>query len=294
MNRKRGLGRGLDALLGTGTGAASEHAADAAMAVAEGTWLTEVPLDDIHPGQYQPRRIMHDAALDELAASIRAQGVMQPIVLRRRALGGYELIAGERRWRATRLAGLDRIPAVIRDVGDERAVAMALIENIQREDLNPLEEAMALQRLQEEFRLTQQQVADAVGKSRVAVTNLLRLLNLAPPVRQMLADGLLEMGHARALLSLAPAEQESAANRVVQRGLSVRQTEALVRHLLTGAAAQKPAARAKDPDTRRLETDLSDRLGAPVSISFDGKSKGELVIRYSSIEQLDGILRHIR
>jgi ParB family transcriptional regulator, chromosome partitioning protein len=295
MNRKRGLGRGLDALLGAGPGAGSgsEHADDA-VAIAEGSWLTEVPLDEIHPGQFQPRRIMHDAALEELAASIRAQGVMQPIVLRRRALGGYELIAGERRWRATRLAGLDRIPAVIRDVGDERAVAMALIENIQREDLNPLEEAVALQRLQEEFHLTQQQVADAVGKSRVAVTNLLRLLNLAPPVRQMLADGLLEMGHARALLSLAPGEQESAANRVVQRGFSVRQTEALVRAMLSGASAQKPAPRAKDPDTRRLETDLSDRLGAPVSISFDGKSKGELVIRYSSIEQLDGILRHIR
>jgi ParB family transcriptional regulator, chromosome partitioning protein len=295
MTRKRGLGRGLDALLGTApeTSTYRESSRDAHTA-ALGPALTEVPLDDIHPGQYQPRRVINDARLEELAASIRAQGVMQPVVLRRRAVGGYELIAGERRWRATRLAGLDRIPAVIRDVSDERAVAMALIENIQREDLNPLEEAMALQRLQEEFELTQQEVADAVGKSRVAVTNLLRLLNLCPPVRQMLADGLLEMGHARALLSLSPSQQENAALQVIKRGLSVRQTEALVRAMSTTNTARRSPAPQKDADTRRLETELSERLGAPVTISFDGKSKGELVVRYSSMEQLDGILRHIR
>jgi ParB family transcriptional regulator, chromosome partitioning protein len=297
--RKRGLGRGLDALLGsvernysapTDTDVDTESAPQTGGSDAR---LSEVLLDDIHPGQYQPRRIMHDASLEELAASIRSQGVMQPVVLRRRATGGYELIAGERRWRATRMAGLDRIPAVIRDVSDERAVAMALIENIQREDLNPLEEAMALQRLQEEFHLTQQQVADAVGKSRVAVTNLLRLLNLVAPVRQMLADGLLEMGHARALLSLAPSQQEMAARQVIQRALSVRQTEALARNF-GAAAAPRPQPKSKDRDTRRLETELSERLGAPVTINFDGKSKGELIVRYSSIEELDGILRHIR
>jgi ParB family transcriptional regulator, chromosome partitioning protein len=289
MTRKRGLGRGLDALLGAVDDIDPHDAGTRA-----GARLTEVPLDEIRPAQYQPRRAIHDESLLELAASIKAQGVMQPVVLRRRAAGGYELIAGERRWRASRVAGLDHIPAVIRDVSDERAVAMALIENIQREDLSPLEEAMALQRLQEEFQLTQQQVADAVGKSRVAVTNLLRLLNLAPPVRQLLADGLLEMGHARALLALAPPQQETAARQVIQRGLSVRQTEALVRNLANGSSAQRPAPRVKDADTRRLETDLSERLGAPVTINFDGRNKGELIVRYSTMEELDGILRHIR
>ena len=214
---------------------------------------------------------------------------MQPIVLRHRAIGGYEIIAGERRWRASQLAGLERIPAVVKDVSDERAVAMALIENIQREDLNPLEEALALQRLSEEFHLTQQQAADAVGKSRVAVTNLLRLLNLAPPVREMLAGGELEMGHARALLSLAPLEQEHAARQVVKRGLSVRQTEALVRQRSGPASStQAGATRRKDPDTARLEVESSERIGAPVSINFDGKSAGSLVIRYSTVDELKG------
>jgi ParB family transcriptional regulator, chromosome partitioning protein len=298
MTRKRGLGRGLDALLGTAAvddaGLPYEAVHEHAERTPSGASLAEVPLDEIHPGQYQPRHAIDEGSLEELAASIRAQGVMQPVVLRRRALGGYELIAGERRWRATRLAGLQRIPAVIRDVSDERAVAMALIENIQREDLSPLEEAMALQRLQEEFHLTQQQVADAVGKSRVAVTNLLRLLNLAPPVRQMLADGLLEMGHARALLSLSPSQQEGAAHLVVKRGLSVRQTEALARALQSDGTSRREPPKPKDGDTRRLEMELSERLGAPVSINFDGRSKGELIVRYSSMEQLDGILRHLR
>ena len=259
------------------------------------TNLAEVAIDQIHPGQYQPRRSIRDEGIAELAASIRAQGVMQPIVLRHRAIGGYEIIAGERRWRASQLAGLERIPAVVKDVSDERAVAMALIENIQREDLNPLEEALALQRLSEEFHLTQQQAADAVGKSRVAVTNLLRLLNLAPPVREMLAVGELEMGHARALLSLAPLEQERTARQVVTRGLSVRQTEALVRERSRPASATPAGAtRRKDPDTERLEVELSERIGAPVSINFDGKSAGSLVIRYSTVDELEGILTHLR
>src|SRR5262245_41160779 len=214
--KKRGLGRGLDALLGGGN-------ADDGVADARGADLAEVPIVDIHRSAFQPRREIRDEGIQELAASIRSQGVMQPIVLRRRVMGGYEIIAGERRWRAAQLAGLDRIPAVVKEVSDDRAVAMALIENIQREDLNPLEEASALQRLIEEFQLTQQQVADSVGKSRVAVTNLLRLLNLATPVREMLEHGDLEMGHARALLALAASEQLATAKLVVERAVSVRQ-----------------------------------------------------------------------
>jgi ParB family chromosome partitioning protein len=286
--KKRGLGRGLDALLGGSSDARAEIEAPAAN-------LGEIAIDEIHPGQYQPRRNIRDEGIAELAASIRSQGVMQPIVLRHRAIGGYEIIAGERRWRAAQLAGLDRIPAVVKDVSDERAVAMALIENIQREDLNPLEEALALQRLSEEFHLTQQQAADAVGKSRVAVTNLLRLLNLAAPVREMLAAGELEMGHARALLSLSALEQEQAARAVVARGLSVRQTEALVRQKMRPAPLTPiAAARRKDPDTERLELELSERVGAPVSINFDGKSNGTLVIRYSTLDELEGILTHLK
>jgi len=288
MIKKRGLGRGLDALLGT--------VADDLPDTARGGDLTEIAIDAIHQSPYQPRQSFPEEGLSELAASIRAQGVMQPIVLRRRALGGYELIAGERRWRAARLAGLAAIPAVVRDVGDEQAVAMALIENIQREDLSPLEEAQALTRLQGEFRLTQQQVADAVGKSRVAVTNLMRLLHLSAPVREMLARGDLEMGHARALLSLSPVDQESVARQVVARGLSARQTEALVRATLEPAprAARRPrGGRSKDPDTQRLERDLTDRIGAPVAIEFDGQSRGRVLIQYESLDELEAILRHI-
>jgi ParB family chromosome partitioning protein len=285
--KRRGLGRGLDALLG----AAGDEDGD----VAAASDLAEVPIDSIHRSAYQPRQEFAQEGLNELAASIRSQGVMQPIVLRRRAIGGYEIIAGERRWRAARLAGLSTIPALVRDVGDERAVAMALIENIQREDLNPLEEAVALQRLQEEFHLTQQQVADAVGKSRVAVTNLMRLLQLAANVREMLAHGDLEMGHARALLSLAPRDQGDVAKQVVARGLSVRQTEALVRQTVEPRPTGRGPARSnKDPDTRRLEIELSERLGAPVTIDFDGRSRGRLSIRYNSLDELDGILKRLR
>jgi ParB family transcriptional regulator, chromosome partitioning protein len=287
VTKKRGLGRGLDALLGIDSSAGS-------IAVSAAQSLGEIDMDEIFPGQYQPRRNIGEEGLQELAASIRAQGVMQPIVLRRRASGGYEIIAGERRWRAARLAGLTRIPALIKDVSDERAVAMALIENIQREDLNPLEEALALQRLQEEFQLTQQQVADAVGKSRVAVTNLLRLINLSAPVKAMLGNGELEMGHARALLALSAHQQEEAARSVVARGLSVRQTEALVRKLQEPAVLVPMVAPRKDPDTVRLERELSDRIGAPVAITFDAKRGGSVVIRYGNIDELEGILKHLR
>lgn len=259
------------------------------------TELSELPIDQIYRSPHQPRRDFNEAALEELAQSIRSQGVMQPIVVRPRSVGGFELIAGERRWRAAQLAGLTAIPAVQRDVDDEQASAMALIENIQREDLNPMEEAQALQRLRDEFSLTHEQIANAVGKSRVAVTNLMRLLNLAPGVRSLVDRGEIEMGHARALLTLEAADQERLAQDVARRGLSVRQTEQLVRNF-AGKSAD-PAASGptrKDPDTQRLESDLSDKLGAPVQISYNAKGKGQLVIRYSNIDQLEGILEHIR
>ena len=305
MSKKR-LGRGLDALLAPGKtqvpdrrspeeppapagGTAASQSADAATtapAAPDG-----LPIDLIYRSPYQPRREFKEEALAELADSIRAQGLMQPVVVRPRAAGGYELIAGERRWRAAQLAGMTRLPAVIRDVDDRQAAAMALIENIQREDLNPLEEAQALQRLREEFELTHEQIANAVGKSRVAVTNLMRLLNLAPAVRSLLDQGLIEMGHARALLSLEPQDQEKLAQEVAQRGLTVRQTEQRVRNL---GKAQTVEPVDKDPDTRRLENDLSDRLGAPVQITYNAKGKGQLVIRYSNMDQLEGILNHLR
>jgi ParB family chromosome partitioning protein len=287
------LGRGLDALLSPVDKPADSEAATATAQTSLGT----VPVGEIVRGRYQPRRAFARESLEELAASIRVQGVMQPVVLRQRAQGGYELVAGERRWRAAQIAGLERIPAVIKQVTDEQALAMALIENIQREDLNPLEEAGALDRLREEFNLTQQQIADAVGKSRVAVTNLLRLLNLAPAVSELLAGGAIEMGHARALLSLEPLEQERLAAEVAAKGLSVRQTEALVRRRLntpTSGQPRRAQKSGKDADTLRLERDLSEKLGAPVSISHDPDGKGKLVIGYGSLDELEGILSHLR
>jgi ParB family chromosome partitioning protein len=290
---KRKLGRGLDALLSSEV-VADLGSADKGRGSPEGVQIAEIGLDQVVPNRYQPRRDFNEEALAELVSSIRSQGVMQPVVVRPRAQGGYELVAGERRWRAAGLAGLDVIPALIRDVSDEQASAMALIENIQREDLNPLEEAHALQRLRDEFGLTQQQVADAVGKSRVAVTNLLRLLNLGPAVRDLLVAGSIEMGHARALLSLDSVVQERAANEVVARQLSVRQTEALVRRLQHGKGPGRSPEAVRDADTARLERELSDKIGAPVSISCNAKGRGRLVIRYGSLEELDGILGHIR
>lgn len=287
MSRKR-LGRGLDALLG------AELTAEQGTSGEQG----EIAVNEVVRSRYQPRRAFDEESLKELAASITAQGLMQPIVVRRRPHGGYELIAGERRWRASKLAGLERIPALVRDVTDQQASAMALIENIQREDLNPLEEAAALQRLRDEFELTQQQVADAVGKSRVAVANLLRLLNLTPAVRELLERGAIEMGHARALLALEPLEQERLAREVAVKQLSVRQTEGLVRRRQQPSAqtASGGARRGagKDPDTVRLEQDLSDRIGAPVSISHGSGGRGQLIISYSSLDELDGILKHLR
>lgn len=264
--------------------------------------LVRLPIEWLQSGKYQPRRDMDSTALEDLANSIRAQGVMQPIVVRPIQSGKqpqvrYEIIAGERRWRATQLAGLDTIPAVVREVADDTAIAMALIENIQREDLNPMEEAFALQRLKDEFELTHQQVADAVGKSRVTVTNLLRLVSLNDDVRRLLERGDLEMGHARALLALTDKHQSEAAKTVVGKGLSVRQTEALVRNLQatpSGTGSKDKTATTQDPDIRRLQEELSEKIGVPVQLQHAGGGKGKLVMKYNSLDELDGILAHIK
>ncbi|MGL4566049.1 MAG: ParB/RepB/Spo0J family partition protein [Halioglobus sp.] len=294
--KKRGLGRGLDALLGA---AASRPAMTAgpgvtdAMPAGEDRILRQLPVDLIQRGKYQPRKDIDPESLQELADSIKAQGVMQPIVVRPISDHRYEIIAGERRWRAAQLAGLDEIPALVRDVADKAAIAMSLIENIQREDLNPIEEAAALLRLQQEFELTQQEVADAVGKSRSTVANLLRLMSLQQDVRRLVEHGDLEMGHARALLGLDAPRQSQAARSVVARGLSVRQTEALVRHLLERKDAPAPP-RSIDPNIRHLQDDLSRRLGARVEIRHGAGGKGKLVLAYNSLDELDGILSHIK
>jgi len=287
--KKRGLGRGLDALLGGASVSAMQEEA----AKVDTRELQHLPLDLIQRGKYQPRRDMDPQALEELAQSIRNHGVMQPIVVRPVNGGRYEIIAGERRWRASQQAGVETVPALVREVPDETAVAMALIENIQREDLNPIEEAVALQRLQQEFQLTQQQVADAVGKSRVAVSNLLRLIALPEEIKTLLSHGDLEMGHARALLGLPGERQIEGARHVVARGLTVRQTEALVRQWLNSKETPKVEARV-DPDISRLEQRLAERLGSPVQIKHGQKGKGQLVIRYSSLDELQGVLAHIR
>jgi ParB family transcriptional regulator, chromosome partitioning protein len=300
VSRKR-LGRGLDALL-SGSGEAAASGSATADVAGAGVPTGEIAIDDVVRGRYQPRREFAQESLEELAASIRTQGLMQPIVVRPRPQGGYELIAGERRWRAARLAGLQRIAAVIRSVSDEQASAMALIENIQREDLNPLEEAAALARLRDEFELTQQQVANAVGKSREAVANLLRLLNLSPPVRDALQSGAIEMGHARALVTLDPLDQERLAQQIASRGLSVRQTEALVRQHQQrgrggdgrGGGARSGSAATTDVDIARLERELSERIGAPVAIHQTRAGRGQLVIGFTSLDELDGILSHLR
>lgn len=301
--RKGGLGKGLDALLGASLNntatpemsiAPTSDAPDQQMAYKDGK-LAHVPIEFIQRGKYQPRRDIAPEALEELAESIKAQGVMQPIVIRPIGDNRYEIIAGERRWRATQLAGLDRIPAVIRDVPDEAAIAMALIENIQRENLNPIEEAFALKRLQDEFSLTQDEVAQAVGKSRTTITNLLRLLALNDEVKTLLEHGDLEMGHARAILTLSDREQREAARQVVAKGLSVRQTEALVRQIKEGQApSSSPIDNKISADVARLQNSLSEKLCANVEIQQSHKGKGKLIISYNSLDELDGILAHIK
>ena len=286
--KKRGLGRGLDELLSSATANTLQEQA----AQADASELQHLSLDSVQRGKYQPRGDMDQASLEELAQSIKAQGVMQPIVVRLVAKNTYEIIAGERRWRASKLAGLKTIPALVRDVSDEAAIAMALIENIQREDLNPIEEAVALQRLQKEFELTQQEVANAVGKSRASVANLLRLTGLPDEVKTLLAHGDLEMGHARAILGLPAEHQVEAARHVVAKALTVRQTEALVRNMQEDKPAKEKAA--PDPDVKRLELKLAERLGTQVQIKQGQKGKGQLVISYGNLEQLQGVLAHIR
>jgi len=294
--KKRGLGRGLDALLGASQPARETDAGavDVTPGAAAGQPPNELPVDLVQRGKYQPRRDMDPESLKELADSIVAQGVMQPIVVRRISDTRYEIIAGERRWRAAQMAGLQSIPAVVRDVSDREAIAMALIENIQREDLNPIEEAASLQRLQMEFELTQQEVATAVGKSRSTVANLLRLMTLQADVQKLVEQGNLEMGHARALLGLEGSEQSMAARTVVGKGLTVRQTEALVRRLQQKGKNPTATPRTLDPNVRSLQDDLSQRLGAPVAIRHSARGRGQLVITYNSLDELDGILGHIK
>lgn len=281
--KKRGLGRGLDALLtsnrtsNTTTISSSE--------------LQLLPVEFLTPGKYQPRKDMSQEALEDLASSIRAQGIIQPIVVRPLAKDKFEIIAGERRWRASQLAQLSEVPCIVKDVPDEAAVAIALIENIQREDLNAMEEAVALDRLLTEFALTHQQVADAVGKSRASVTNLLRLNQLNDDVKVLLEHGDIEMGHARALLALKDNEQSDAARLVAAKQLTVRETENLVRRILEPkpVVAEKP----RDPDVLALEQRLSERFAAPVQISYNNKGKGKLEIAYSSLDELDGIINKL-
>ena len=296
MADRKKLGKGLSALLSSGSASSmsnllSERAVDRGSVLGEEERLRNIPIDLIQRGKYQPRVEMNEAALEDLAASIKAQGVMQPIVIRSIAAQKYEIIAGERRWRASQMAGLSSIPAVVKQVSDEAAIAMSLIENIQRENLNPIEEAMALKRLQDEFELTQQEVASAVGKSRAAVTNLMRLIGLHVDVQKMLQVGKLEMGHARALLTLPDTKQVEFAKLVANKGLSVRQTESLVRNVNTGSELDRK--KSIDPNIKKLEEDLGEKLGAKVIIQHTEKGKGRLVINYNSLDELDGILVHL-
>lgn len=286
MARKRGLGRGLDALLSDAGLAGAQPPAPEA----EEAGLRRLPIDLLERGRYQPRTRFDQASLETLADSIRAQGVVQPIVVRPLKSGDrYEIIAGERRWRAAQLAGLESVPAVVREMGDDAALAVALIENIQREDLNPLEEARALRRLIDEFEMTHQVAADAVGRSRASVSNALRLLDLEPSVATMLEAGDLDMGHARALLALPSAEQRQVAGQIAARGMTARETESLVRTLLHPAAVSAPAA-GRDADVERLRERLSTHLGAAVTLQHRKSGKGKLTIAYADLEQLDGIL----
>ena len=302
--KRPSLGRGLEALLGTSTPAApaSTAATEAAPRAPLDEELAKIPVDLLQRGRYQPRLDMRPESLQELADSIRAQGVVQPIVVRPLAAQRagepvrYEIIAGERRWRAAQMAGLHAVPAVIRRVPDEAAVAMSLIENIQRENLNPLEEARALDRLIREFDMTHQTAADAVGRSRAAVSNLLRLLELPEEVKALVESRQLEMGHARALLGLGTVRQQvEVAVLVAKKGLSVRETEALVRRLSTAKAEdEQPEPPRPDPNITRLEQDLTDKLGARVRLQHGAKGRGKLVIAYNSLDELDGILAHIQ
>ena len=299
MREKKKLGKGLGALLSSGSAQNmsslfnnSPSDSDKDPSLTNEGELKQIPLDLIQRGKYQPRADFDEAALEELASSIKSQGLMQPIVIRPIGPQKYEIIAGERRWRAAQIAGLDSIPAVIRKVSDEAAIAMSLIENIQREDLNPIEEALALKRLQDEFKLTQQEVADAVGRSRTAVTNLMRLVGLHIDVQKMLQTVLLEMGHARTLLTLPEIKQVDFARDIAKKGLSVRQTEELVRKAKSPKAVV--SERSIDPNIKNLEESLGEKLGAKVLIEHKTNGKGRLIVSYNSLDELDGILAHLK
>ncbi len=280
--KKRGLNRGLDALLGSVSLSAEKSQEQ----------LQALPIEYLQRGKYQPRRDIDPEKLQELADSIKAQGIIQPVVVRKISFERYEIVAGERRWRAAQLAGLQQVPVVIRDIDDQATMAIALIENIQREDLNPLEEAEALRRLLDEFGMTHQQIADAVGKSRVTVTNLLRLMDLQPEVKKLLISRELEMGHARALLSLDAAKQIELANKIAREGLTVRDAERLVKEALMGP--KTTTIRQRDKDTLRLQEQLTSKLGAKVLIDHKENGTGKLVINYTSLEELDGIIEQFK
>lgn len=296
--KNKGLGRGLDALLATSKSVADKQALNAQHdndTRESHNDLKKIPIEYLQPGKYQPRKDMADEALEELAASIRSQGIIQPIVVRQIDKNKYEIIAGERRWRAAQLARLDVVPCIIKNVADDAAVAIALIENIQREDLNSMEEAQALDRLMVEFKLTHQQVADAVGKSRTTVSNLLRLNGLEAAVKTLLAHGDIDMGHARALLSLSGEEQQNLAQLVAEKGLTVRETERLVKKAQEHPtpARVEPQTKIVDPDVSRLATSLTERLGASVKIDHNKQGKGRMTIAFEDLDQLEGILSRI-
>jgi len=291
--KRQSLGTGLDALLGFSDEVKVNSQSDQ-MNDADGT-LKDLPVEFLQRGKYQPRRDLDADALQELTNSIIQQGVMQPIVVRKIATDKYEIIAGERRWRATQQAGLESIPAIIRSITDEAAIVMALIENIQREDLNSIEESRALIRLQDEFQLTQQQVADAVGKSRSAVTNLMRLASLESAVQKQLELGEIELGHAKCLLSLSGNAQVMAGREIAANSMSVRQTETLVKRIhLSGSVMPVEKTKQADPDILRIQQELSEKVGAPVKIQHSSKGSGNLVIKYHSVDELEGILAHIK
>ena len=291
--KRQSLGTGLDALLGFSDEVKVNSQSDQ-MNDADGT-LKDLPVEFLQRGKYQPRRDLDADALQELTNSIIQQGVMQPIVVRKIATDKYEIIAGERRWRATQQAGLESIPAIIRSITDEAAIAMALIENIQREDLNSIEESRALIRLQDEFQLTQQQVADAVGKSRSAVTNLMRLASLESAVQKQLELGEIELGHAKCLLALSGNAQVMAGREIAANSMSVRQTETLVKRIhLSGSVKPVEKTKQADPDILRIQEELSEKVGAPVKIQHSSKGSGKLVIKYHSVDELEGILAHIK
>jgi len=284
MARHKGLGRGLDALLGAAPEASSQEER-----------LAQLPVETLRPGKYQPRTRMDEASLADLAESIRARGVIQPVVVRPVGEGRYELLAGERRWRAARIAGLERIPAIVREVPDDVALGIGLIENIQREDLNPMEEAAGLKRLIDEFRLTHDEAAHAVGRSRAGVSNLLRLLDLAPAVQAFVQDGRIDMGHARALLAVSKAKQVELAHRIAELGLSVREAERLVQQATSAPRGrQASAAEPLDADSRRLQEELSEALGAVVHLKPRAAGRGSVVIDYGGLDELEGLVGRLK